>query len=134
MKRSAEFSKDPMFDPKELFEVIENGENQGRVREAMLKFVDRGDPELLSQAIAIFVRSAHARGEAIEQVLASLESLANASEGSAREGYAERDTPLRQLAMRGVLLAYYGEEAVNRESEARERRLATRDQQISGEL
>lgn len=132
MKRSAEFSSDPMFDPAELFEVIENDESRGRVRAAMMRFVTHNDPQLLSQAIAIFVRSARARGDSIERVLASLESLANASEGTAREGYEERDTPLRQLALRGVLLAFYGAEAVDREKKARERRAAARRRTNSG--
>jgi hypothetical protein len=80
----------------------------------------------LARAIAVFVRSARTRGEPIERVLGTLESLADASEGRARGGYAERDTPLRKLALRGVLLAYYGEDAVQRESAARERRAVTR--------
>jgi hypothetical protein len=124
-KRSGDFSSDPTFDPKELFESIEHEENLERVRDSMRRFIAHGDDELIARAIAVFVRSARTRGDSIESVLGTLESVADRSEGSARMGF--RDSPLRRRILRGLLLAFYGSDTVEREAAARERRADQRD-------
>jgi hypothetical protein len=106
--RSGDFSKDPAFDPEQLFRVIGGAESVDRITVAMRVFLDRGDAPTLARAVAVFVRSARARREPIERVLAVLIELAGEREGVA---YPHDLTPsdLRQLVLRGVLLAFYGE-------------------------
>lgn len=106
--RSGDFSQDPALDPEQLFEVIGHEENAERVSAAMRAFLARRDMAAFEQAVAIFVRSARARGEPVERVLAVLIELAEAREGV---GYPHDRTPsdLRWVILRGVLLAFYGD-------------------------
>jgi hypothetical protein len=76
-ERSGSFSSDPVFDPGELFEVVEREENAQRALEAMREFVRRGDGPMFERAVAVYVRSARARREPVETVLATLETLAD---------------------------------------------------------
>lgn len=110
-RRSGDFSQDPTFDPEQLFSVIGREENAARVSEAMRAFAACGRQGAFEQAVALFVRSARARNEPIEQVLAVLIELATDEEGVARPHDLER-SDLRQLVLRGVLLAYYGDSPV----------------------
>ena len=107
-QRSGDFSRDPGFDPEQLFRVIERDDNVARVSEAMHAFLAHGDRDVFQQAIAIFVRSARARREPIERVLAVLIELAGQREGAAYPHDLEL-SELRRLVMRGVLLAFYGD-------------------------
>jgi hypothetical protein len=108
--RSGDFSDDPTFDPEQLFEVIGREENAERVSTAMRAFLVRGDTAAFEQAVAVFVRSARARGDPVERVLAVLIGLVQESEGV---GYPHDRTPtdLRWAVLRGVLRAFYGDVA-----------------------
>lgn len=119
---SGDFSSDPAFDPAELFAVIQRDENVARVSGAMRAFIERGDTDSFQHAVAIFVRSARAREEPIERVLGVLEELVDGLEGHPLPGSAERETKMRTLVLRGVLLAFYGGEAVEREDSKRQSR------------
>jgi len=112
----------------ELFEVIEHDANVDRVSEAMRAFLARGDTASFERSVAVFVRSARARHEPVEIVLAALESLVDAVEASGVPGFDRRNTPLRHLVLRGVLLAFYGAEVVQREADARQERVERRAQ------
>jgi hypothetical protein len=119
---SGDFSSDPTFDPAELFAVIQRDENVARVSGAMRTFVERGDTDSFQRAVAVFVRSARAREEPIERVLGVLEELVDGLEGHPLPGSSERETKMRTLVLRGVLLAFYGGEAVEREDSKRQSR------------
>lgn len=125
-ERSGDFSRDPVFDPAELFDVIAHDDNVHRVLDAMRAFIRRNDTSAFERAIAIYVRSARTRGEPIETVLATLETVADELERDASPGYKQRDTPLRHVLLRGVLLAFYGVDAVQREENARRGRVERR--------
>jgi hypothetical protein len=121
--RSGEFSRDPMFDPAELFAVIEREHSVDAVVAAMQKFKRSGDLDLLARGVAVFARSARARGDSVETVLGGLQRIIDALESRAQPGFPGRETPLGNLALRGVLMAFYGEEVVDREADARDRRV-----------
>ena len=123
----AEPDRDSPFDPGELFKIIERDADRSRVLAAMRQFMVRADAALFERAVAVYVRSARALNESVETVLATLESLADELERDATPGYAERDTPLRHLVLRGVLLAFYGPEVVEREEAARGERIERRN-------
>ena len=107
-RRSGDFSRDPAFDPEQLFSVISREENTARVAEAMCTFLDRGQSDAFERAVALFVRSARARNDPIERVLAVLIELATQREGAAPPHDLEL-SELRRLILRGVLLAFYGD-------------------------
>ena len=123
--RSGDFSHDPAFDPEQLFEVISREENAERVSEAMRTFITNRDVERFEQAVAVFVRSARARGEPVERVLAVLIGLAEAREGSAYP-HDWALTDLRMVVLRGVLLAFYGDTSVVPRAPGVERRSGDR--------
>jgi len=104
-ERSGDFSQDPVFDPTELFEVIAHDDNVNRVLGAMGEFIRRNDTNALERAVAIYVRSARTRGESIETVLATLQTVADDLERGGAPGFKERDTPLRHVLLRGVAAA-----------------------------
>ena len=109
--RSGDFSHDPAFDSEQLFQVISREENAERVSQAMRAFLASGDVARFEQAVAVFVRSARARGEPVERVLAVLIGLAEQREGTAYP-HDWSLTDLRLLVLRGVLLAFYGDTSV----------------------
>jgi len=109
-RRSGDFSQDPALDPEQLFRVIGAAENTTRVSEAMRAFVERGERDTFERAVALFVRSARARHEPIERVLAVLIELATDREGAAVP-HDLKPSDLRKLILRGVLLAFYGDSA-----------------------
>lgn len=121
-ERSGKFSSDPVFDPAELFDVLEHEENVNRVLDAMGEFRRHGDTQLFQRAVAVYVRSARARNEPVETVLGTLETIADELERDAQPGFTQRDTPMRHLVLRGVLLAFYGADVVRREERARRER------------
>src|SRR5690242_20280915 len=100
--RSGEFSRDPMFDPTELFAVIERERSVDAVVAAMQQFQRNGDLDLLARGVAIFARSARARGDSVETVLGALQRIVDALENTAQPGFPGRETPLRTLVLRGV--------------------------------
>lgn len=109
--RSGDFSQDPAFDPEQLFQVISREENADRVSQAMRVFLASGDVARFERAVAIFVRSARARSDPVERVLAVLIELAEAREGVAHP-HDRKLTDLRLVVLRGVLLAFYGDSSV----------------------
>ena len=119
--RSGDFSQDPAFDPDQLFQVVSLEENADRVADAMRKFLAQGDVARFEAAIAVFVRSARARGESVERVLAVLIELAEAREGVAYP-HDWSLTDLRWVVLRGVLLAFYGDTSLAAREAADERR------------
>jgi hypothetical protein len=119
--RSGDFSRDPAFDPEQLFEVIGREDNVERVSQAMRAFLEHPDAALFERAVATFVRSARARGAPVESVLAVLIGLAEAREGNAYP-HDWTLTDLRWLILRGVLLAFYGDAAVGSRTPGVERR------------
>ena len=121
-QRSGDFSRDPTFDPAELFDVIEREDSVDHVLAAMREFEQRGEGRLFARGVALFARSARARGESVETVLGALEKIADELERAGQPGFAQRETPLRHLVLRGVLLAFYGADAVRREDDARRER------------
>jgi hypothetical protein len=125
-EESGKFSQDPTFDPGELFDVIERDESGTHVLEAMRQFLLRSDASMFERAVAVYVRSARARKEPVETVLAALEAIADELERDSAPGFKQRETPLRQLVLRGVLLAFYGADVVQREATAREERVERR--------
>jgi len=66
------------------------------------------------------------RGEPIEAVLGTLQTVADDLERGGAPGFRERDTPLRHVLLRGVLLAFYGADVVRREESARRDRAEQR--------
>jgi len=124
--RSGDFSRDPVFDPVELFEVIAHDDNVHRVLDAMREFIRRKDTAALERAVALYVRSARTRSEPIETVLGTLQTVADELERDGAPGFVERDTPLRHVLLRGVLLAFYGADVVRREETARRDRVERR--------
>lgn len=107
-RRSGDFSEDPTFDPEQLFRVIGREENDARVAEAMSVFLQRGERTAFERAVALFVRSARARKDPVERVLAVLIELATEREGVPPPHDLEL-SELRRLILRGVLLAFYGD-------------------------
>jgi hypothetical protein len=106
--RSGDFSHDPALDPDQLFDVIGREENAERVSAAMRAFLARGDTVAFERAVAIFVRSARARGDPVERVLAVLIGLAEEREGVPHP-HDRTPTDLRWVVLRGVLRAFYGD-------------------------
>ena len=119
--RSGDFSRDPALDPEQLFEVGGREENAEHVSQAMRSFLDSADISRFEQAVAVFVRSARARGEPVERVLAVLIDLAEAREGVAYP-HDWTLTSLRLVVLRGVLLAFYGDTSVAPRAPGVERR------------
>ncbi len=115
--RSGDFSQDPAFDPEAVFGVIEEGENLERIEKAMREFLGRGQIGTFERAVAVFVRSARARHDSVERVLALLIKLAD-DYGGQRAPHDLELTDLRRLVLRGVLLAFYGDSRVPRTKSA----------------
>jgi hypothetical protein len=111
--RSGDFSQDPTFDPDAIFGVIEEGENLERIAQAMREFLVRGQIGTFERAVALFVRSARARHDSVERVLALLIKVADEYSGL-RAPHDLELSDLRRLVLRGVLLAFYGDSRVPR--------------------
>jgi hypothetical protein len=113
--RSGDFSKDPAFEADKGFEVIARADNAERVSEAMRVFLKRGDLPAFERAVAVYVRSARAVGAPVQEVLGTLARVANSHEGTPTAQSIREPTELRDAVLRGVLLAFYGAEAVSGE-------------------
>src|SRR4051812_16125067 len=79
-------SQGPVFDPRELFAVLEHEESVQRILDAMEAFLQFSDAQLLERAVAVYVRSARARREPVETVLGTLQVLADKLERDAPPG------------------------------------------------
>lgn len=109
MLRSGEFSADRRFDPESLFKVIASSESADRAAEAMRTFVIQGDRGALEQAIAIYARSARARGQKIENILADLNALSQQHHVRySHDGELLAPSETKKLVLRTVLEAFGG--------------------------
>lgn len=105
--RSGDFSADRRFDPNSLFQALASAENAEQAASAMSQFIERSDEEQLRQAIAIYTRSARARGRTIENVLAELNALsAKQHERYDRGGKLLEPSRLKQLVLQVVLSGF----------------------------
>ena len=127
--RSGDYSLDPTFDPEEIFDAVGREESRALIEDAFRSHVRATDPvpESITRAIAVFVRSAIQRGHQVEHVIRDLEAIQTRLEGM-RIGRLTSDAPseLRRAVLRGILLAFYGGEAVAREDEKRSARQSRR--------
>lgn len=103
--RSGDFSGDHRFDPEAVFEVVAEAESAEQAASAMRVFIARGDADALSQAIAIYTRSARARGQTVEKILAELNVLSARERGryDHDRGKLLEPTELKKLVLRSVL-------------------------------
>ena len=105
--RSGDFSADGRFDPNSLFDGIASAENAEQAASAMSQFIERGNEDDLRQAIAIYTRSARARGHTIEQVLAELNAIsARRQERYNHGGRLLEPSRLKQLVLQTVLAGF----------------------------
>ena len=105
--RVAEQSHTPRFDPNELFAIANATDSVPRVPETFRTILTRENEGAFTHAIAQYVRSSHARGVDIEQVLAGVNRILAATDDMTRpaDDHLSRS---RQLVLRGLLLAFYG--------------------------
>lgn len=110
-ERSGLHSRDPQFDPAELFVVLDEGDNSERATQAMREYLDTGDVAHFDRAVAVYVRSARARGIPVEQVLAALNRLSDAQVArySQRAGTIMEPSELQRRVVEVVLKAFYGD-------------------------
>ena len=103
VQRSGEFSVDRRFDPESLFEVVAQAESAEQAAEAMREFIARGDRERLTEAVAIYTRSARARGQTMENILAELNTLSARHHGRYNhDGKLLEPSELKKLVLRAV--------------------------------
>jgi hypothetical protein len=121
--RSGDFSLDPIFDPNERFAHTERDESTSLISAAFNDYLTDGDLAKVERAIAIFVRASRERGHAVEQVVRQLDQLQTTVEGI-RNPILDEPSALRRSVLRGVLLAFYGPEAMAREERRRAERVA----------
>jgi hypothetical protein len=102
-ERSGDHSKDVRFDPDALFDVIATTDNADDATEAIRSFIAEGDEESLKRAIAIYTRSARARGKSVENVLADLNGLTDLQHGRYKSvGQLLQPSDLKQLVLKTV--------------------------------
>ena len=121
--RSGDFSADPVFDPNETFDAVESAQSERDMSTAVGRFLDAGNHDRFARAVAVFVRAARARRQPVESVLAVLNQIAIDHEGRPQVGAEAHPTELRTLILKGVLLAFYG----NEERRGTEERRRTHD-------
>jgi hypothetical protein len=103
-ERSGDFSGDRRFDPDALFDVIATTDNAEQATEAIRSFIAEGDEESLKRAIAIYTRSARARGKSVENVLADLNGLTDQQHGRYKSvGHLLEPSELKQLVLKTIL-------------------------------
>ena len=103
-QRSGDYSTDRRFNPEALFDVIESADSSEQATSAIQQFVSKGDGDQLRQAIALYTRSARARGKSIENVLADLNALSDRhQERYAHTGELLTPSALKKLVLRTVL-------------------------------
>jgi hypothetical protein len=109
-ERSGDFSGDRRFDADSLFDVIATTDNAEQATEAIRSFVAKGDEESLTRAIAIYTRSARARGKSVENVLAELNVLTDRQHSRYKEvSLLLEPSDLKQLVLQTVLNGFGGE-------------------------
>jgi len=118
-ERSGDYSSDPRFDPEARFEVITAAKSANDILRAMRRFVEEESGDQFAEAVAVYVRSARARGDAVEHVLANLNAVADRFQKKT-VGSVSDPGSLYQPLMRGLLLAFYGD-ANGRRSRTRRR-------------
>ena len=107
MLRSGEYSADKRFDPESLFEVVASSESAERAAEAMRAFNQQNDRAVLQEAIAVYARSARARGQRIENILAELNKLSHEQQGRySHDGELLTPSEMKKLVLRTVLEAF----------------------------
>jgi hypothetical protein len=117
--------------PPELYQRIASPENSSNAIDAMLAFLREGDESKFESAVTLYVASARFRQEPIEQVAASLCTLAEDLEGPRREAdILVRPTRMHELIFSGILKAFYGEMAVARARGAMAQRKADAPQHV----
>lgn len=99
--KSGSYSADKRFDPDELFDVIAVSESTEQATHAIARFVTDGDASQLRQAIAIYTRSARARGKSVENVIAELNVLID----HRRERYAHTGELLAPTQLKKLVLS-----------------------------
>lgn len=109
-ERSGELGGDGRFDQNALFDVIAKTDSTEQATSAMRKFVSEGNEDALRRAIAIYVRTARARGKSIENVLADLNALSDQQHGRyALAGRLLQPTELKRLVLETVLRGFEGD-------------------------
>ena len=107
--RSGEYSADRRFDPESLFKAIASSESADQAAEAMRTFVLQGDRPALQQAIATYARSARARGQKIENILADLNALSQQQHVRySHDGELLEPSETKKLVLQTVLEAFGG--------------------------
>ena len=109
-ERRGEPGGDGSFDPNALFDVIAKTDSTEQATTAMRRFVAEGNADTLRRAIAIYVRSARARGKSIENVLAELNALSDQQHGRyALAGKLLQPSELKRLVLVTVLQGFDGD-------------------------
>ena len=110
-ERSGEYSTDGRFDPNELFDVIASATSSAQASSAISEFILKGEPETLKQAIAVYVRSARARGQSVENVLGELNVITDKHQGRYQtSGKLLEPSELKKLMLQAVLEGFVGED------------------------
>ena len=103
-ERSGDYSADGRFDPNAIFDVVASADNAEQATSAMRRFIAEGNADALRNAIAIYTRSARARGKSIENVLAELNVLSDQQRGRYElVGRLLEPTALKRLVLEAVL-------------------------------
>lgn len=102
--------------PPELYKDLTAPDNTARAVEAMRVFLLRGDESAFEDAIALYVASARHRNEEIETLTGALCQVAESLEGPRQEGLVlHGPTRMHALIFSGILRAFFGDVAVDRE-------------------
>jgi hypothetical protein len=116
-ERSGDFSGDERFDPDALFDVIATTDNAEHATEAIRSFIAKEDEESLRLAIAIYTRSARARGKSVENVLADLNGLTDRQSGRYEDvGRLLEPSELKKLVLGSILEGFTSDERAERGS------------------
>lgn len=109
-ERSGNYSTDGRFDPNELFDVIASSTSAAQAHSAIGEFISKGDPETLKRAIAVYVRSARARGQSVENVLGELNVITDKHQGRYQSsGKLLEPSELKKLVLQTVLEGFDGD-------------------------
>jgi hypothetical protein len=124
--RSSDFSLDPTFAPEELFLAVDRAESRTIIAEAFTAYLESFDLVPVTRAIAIYVRASRQRGHSVEHVVRHLDAIQSRLE-SAPHLVLTEPSELRRAVLRGVLLSFYGPDAVRREDRRRAERRSKLD-------
>jgi hypothetical protein len=124
-------STDPTAIPPHIREQLTRPDGTAQALEAMKLFVNKRDEAAFERAVALYVASARERDEPIETVLAVLCELASGLEGPrVVEELLLHPTKMHRLIFAGILRAFYGSVAVEREIGASAQRKADATQHV----